>query len=391
MINSLLGLEHLPVPAETQRPTLINKEHLQIAEESELRRDINNIYNSINNSIAGPSTAATPTSMGKFSMDMNNINPFFMNNNAIQNDDIILLQTANEDGRNDRMDPDIIPISFADHTVIGGGDMSTVGTHQRLYPGPSSDVSSGGPSHVTGEQYRIIPEMLTDGTFHEESMDSCFPSLFPGPASSEAHDLSPAKTQGHDLHHGQPVPKTPVHNNVGLRPPHGKNITNLQHQSPVAHDVAIPIPGGPQTNLAALFEAASSELVLANSVSELTKSSGPASSIVFSTPSITTTPTHCSTPAPNRPAPATPTLPSLQPIKPGGSKNSSSMSQGKLRVINHGIQSENIQSPVCLDKTRRRSGQVSGCQGQRQEPVTVAVVAPTSLPSPATQISTEGL
>ena len=27
------------------------------------------------------------------------------------------------------------------------------------------------------------------------------------------------------------------------------------------------------------------------------------------------------------------------------------MSQGKLKVINHGIQSENIQSPVCHDKT----------------------------------------
>ena len=380
----VIGLEHLPVPAETQRPTLINKEHLQIAEESELRRDINNIYNSINNSIAGPSTVATPTSMGKFSMDMNNINPFFMNNNPIQNDDIILLQTANEDNRNDRIDPDIIPISFADHSVIGGGDMSSVGHHQRLYPGASSDVSSG-----QGEQYRIIPEMLTDGTFAEESMDSCFPSLFPGPGSSEGHDLSPAKAQGHE-DHCQPLPKTPVHCNVGLRPHHGKNIANLQHQSPVTHDVAIPMSGGHQTNLAALFEAASSELVLANSVSELTKSSVPASSIVFSTPSITTTPTHCSTPGPNRAAPATPTLPSLQQIKPGGNKNSGSMSQGKLRVINHGIQSENIQSPVCLDKTRRRSGQVSGCQGQRQEPVTVAVVAPTkSLPSPATQISTE--
>ena len=377
----VLGLEHLPVPAETQRPALINKEHLQIAEESELRRDINNIYNSINNSIAGPGNA-TPTSMGgKFSMDMNNINPFFMNNNAIQNDDIILLQTTNEDNRNINTDPDIIPISFGDNVVIGGGDMSTVGHSQRLYPGSSSD--SGGPSHVTGEQYRIIPEILSDGTFHEDAMDSCFPSLFPGtgPASSsEGHDLSPAKSQGQD--HCQPVPKTPVHNSAGLRP-HGKNITNLQ-QSPVTPDVAIPISGGHQTSLAALFEAASSELVLANSASEITKSSVPPSSIVFSSPSTTATPTHCSTPAPHRPAPTTPTLPSLQQIKLAN-KNSS-MSQGKLRVINHGIHSENIQSPVCLDKTRRRSGQVSGCQVQRQDPVSVAVVTP-ALPSPVTRIN----
>ena len=203
-----------------------------------------------------------------------------------------------------------------------------------LYPGACSDVSNG-----LGELYCIIPEMQTYDKFAKESLNSLPP-------------------------------------------------TNLQHQSLVTHDVAI--SRGHQRNLAALFEAASSELVLANSVSELTKSSVPASSIVFSTPSITTTPTHCSTPAPNRPAPPTPTLPSLQQIKPSGNKNSGSMSQGKLRVINHGIQSENIQSPVCLDKTRRRSGQVSGCQGQRQEPVTVAVVAPTkSLPSPATQIATE--
>ena len=256
----VIGLEHLPVPAETQRPTLINKEHLPIAEEFELSRDINNIYNSINNSIAGPSSAATPTSMGKFSMDMNNINPFFMNNNAINNYNIILLQTANDDNSNDRMDHDIIPISFADHSVISRGDMSTVGHHQRLYPGSSSDVSSG-----QGEQYRIIPEMLTDGTFAEESMDSCFPSLFPGPASGEANDLS------HD-DHCQPLAKTPVHSIVGLRPKHGKNITNLQHQSPVTHDVAI----SQQTNLAALFEAASSETMIANSFSELTHRYDPA-------------------------------------------------------------------------------------------------------------------
>ena len=140
------------MPAETPRPTLVNKEHLQIAEESELSRDINNIYNIINNSIAVPSSAATPTSMGNFSMDMNNINPFL--NNAIQNDDISLLQIANEDNRNDRIYLDIIPISFADHSVIGGGDTSTVG--QSLYPGACSDVNNG-----QGELYCTIPEMLT--------------------------------------------------------------------------------------------------------------------------------------------------------------------------------------------------------------------------------------
>ena len=140
-----------------------------------------------------------------------------MNKNPIQNDDIILLQTANEDSCNDRIDPDIIPISFADHSVIGGGDMSSVGHHQRLSPGASSDVSSG-----QGEQYLINPEMRTDGTFAKESIKS----LFRGPAFGDALDLSPAKALGHN-DHCQPLPKTPVRSNVTLRQHYEKNITNL--------------------------------------------------------------------------------------------------------------------------------------------------------------------
>ena len=132
-----------------------------------MRRDINNIYNSINNSIAVPSSAATPTSMGKFSMNMNNINPFL--NNAIQNDDISLLETADEENCNDRIYHDIIQISFADHSVIGGGDTSTVG--HSLYPGACSDVSNG-----LGELYCIIPEMLTYDKFAEESLNSIPPT-----------------------------------------------------------------------------------------------------------------------------------------------------------------------------------------------------------------------
>ena len=180
-------------------------------------------------------------------MDMNNINPFL--NNAIQNDDISLLETANEENRNDRIYHDIIPISFADHSVISGGDISTVG--HSLYPGASSDVSSG-----QGELYRMIPEMLTYDTFAEESLNT----------------LLPAKAQGNE-DHCQFLVKTPAHSNVGLRPHQGKDITNLQHQSPVTHDVAI--SGGHQTNLAALFEAPSSETIIANSVSELTHRSDP--------------------------------------------------------------------------------------------------------------------
>jgi hypothetical protein len=40
------GLEHLPVPAAPQRPPCLSKEHLQIADESELRGEPNGaIYN----------------------------------------------------------------------------------------------------------------------------------------------------------------------------------------------------------------------------------------------------------------------------------------------------------------------------------------------------------
>ena len=92
----VVGLEHLPVPAGPQRPTLLTKEHLQIADESELRDA--NIYNNFSAVNSGP----VHTSMGnKFAMDMNNlnINPFFPLNNNLQNDDIILLQTTEDQTR----------------------------------------------------------------------------------------------------------------------------------------------------------------------------------------------------------------------------------------------------------------------------------------------------
>ena len=62
--------------------------------------------------------------MNKFNMDIGNINPFFINNNAIQNDDIILLQTTDEDNRNINNEPDIIPISFGDSPVVNSDIMS---------------------------------------------------------------------------------------------------------------------------------------------------------------------------------------------------------------------------------------------------------------------------
>ena len=230
---------------------------------------INNIYNSFSSPVS-----TTPTSMGKFSMDINNINPFFMNNNAIQNDDIILLQTADEDSRNINTDPDIIPISFSDSVVAGPGDMAAVRQTQRLYPWATD----------SGEQYRIIPEILSDGTFHEETIDSCF-SLIPGPvpAPGDTQELSPAKAQSQDHQHHSAGVKTPVHNNLGhLRHGHGK--TKQQQQPPVAADVSLPMSGDYQTSFQAMFDAASTELVVANSAAELPKSAVSCPSLVFSSP-----------------------------------------------------------------------------------------------------------
>ena len=221
------------------------------------------------------------------------------------------LRTADEDGHNinSNTDPNIIPISFS--------EMAAVPQTQRLYPAPG-----------------------------------------------DTQELSPAKAQSQDQHHSAGV-KTSVHNN---RHGHGKT-----KQPPVAADVSLPVSGDHQTSFQAIFDAASTELVVANSAAELPKSAVSCPSLVFSSPgSSSATPTICSTPAP--------ALPTLQQTKIKQQNNS--MSQGKLRVINQGIQSENIQSPSCLDKTRRRSGQVSGCQSQRPDPVAVAVVSQAD-PDPA--------
>ena len=62
---------------------------------------------------------------------------------------------------NSNTDPNIIPISFSDSVVVGPGDMVAVRQTQRLYPEATD----------SGEQYRIIPEILSDETFHEETID----------------------------------------------------------------------------------------------------------------------------------------------------------------------------------------------------------------------------
>jgi len=347
----VVGLEHLPVPAGPQRPPLLTKEHLQIADESELRGDVNNMYNPFQTVNSSPQT-----SMGKFAMDINNINmtPFFnMNNNAMQNDDIILLQTTEEQTRSiHNNDPDIIPISFGETTASHAHEMQ----NQRLYSNQIQNekinliVSEGGQ---VSDQYRILPEMLPDGTFHEETIDSCL-SLFPNHNSSEPQDLSPVKSQ-------ESISKVSAVNNQRQ----GKNIANTQQQQ--ANDMTMNITGN-QTTFQALFEAASTELVVQSDISKTVSSS-----IVFSTPS-TSVNIICSTPTRPPSVVSQKPLPQIKPAdcaivdskqatKDINKSNSpgKSLSQGKLRVINQGIQSENIQSPTlaeCRNKARRRSGQV---------------------------------
>ena len=65
-------------------------------------------------------------------------------------------------------DPNIIPIAFSDSVVEEPGVMAAVLQTQRLHPSAMD----------SGEQYRIIPEVLSDGAIHEETTDSFFS---PGP------------------------------------------------------------------------------------------------------------------------------------------------------------------------------------------------------------------
>ena len=300
----VVGLDHLPVPAETPRPSLLTKEHLQIADESELRGDINNIYSSFSGVTSSPQT-----SVGKFSMDINNMNPFFMNNNPMQNDDIILLQTTDEQNRNIEADQDIIPISFGDTA----SSVSHYQSSNSLHHTDKINLIVSETGQVQGEQFRIMPEILPDdGTFHEETIDSCL-SLFPS-SSGEPQDLSPGK--GHEA-----GGKSGQINSSRLN-----NLPSLQPTVSSSHEVGLGITSN-QTSLQALFEAA--EAVVSKSVA----TSG---SQVLSSPAVTVNTS------------------SSHSVGRRGKHNS--MSQGKLRVINQGIHSENIQSPSRRERGRRRSG-----------------------------------
>ena len=308
----VVGLDHLPVPAETQRPSLLTKEHLQIADESELRGDLNNIYSSFSGVTSSPQT-----SVGKFSMDINNMNPFFMNNNPMQNEEIILLQTTEEQNRNIQADQDIIPISFGDtgNSVVSHYQQDKI----------NLIVSESG--QVQGEQFRIMPEILPDdGAFHEETIDSCL-SLFPS-SSAEPQDLSPGKAQDGGGKSG------PV---GGGR----HNLPGLQTPAVPGSEVGMNISGN-QTSLQALFEAA--EAVVSKSVvTSVSLASSP-------TVTVNTTSSAC--------------LP-----RPRGKHNSSSgMSQGKLRVINQSsIHSENIQSPSRQEAGRRTVAQPTQDEDEESE------------------------
>ena len=130
----VIGLtDFLPVPAETQRPAVTSKEPLQITEEVELRIADEDSYNNNRNT-----------------------------------------------------DPNIIPISFS-NVVAGPGDMASVPLTQRLY---SSATDS-------GEQYRIIPEILSDGTFHEEALQQSPVAADVSLPMSGDHQTSPSLSPSH--------------------------------------------------------------------------------------------------------------------------------------------------------------------------------------------------
>ena len=173
----VVGLEHLPVPAASQRPPLLSKEHLAIADESELRgvggcatasssTSSQNIYtpfttehavgaHNINNSLGMVQSSMMQShsqAITKLTMhDINsiNVNPFFMMQGQVheqENDDIILLQHGDDPGggggpsRLHHHDPDIIPIAFGDggsgmQPGTGGGHHQEPGgnQHQRIF------------------------------------------------------------------------------------------------------------------------------------------------------------------------------------------------------------------------------------------------------------------
>ena len=364
----MVGLEHLPVPAPPApyRPNM-SKDHLQIADESELRGEqssMASLYNSLQ-----PPTSQGQGGMGKLAMDISNINqnPFFHINShqGPSNDDIILLQTAEDHGRGHQQSsgnghPDIIPISFGD----------TVPHPQGYQQQDKISLVVGEGGEVSDHQYRIIPEMMPDGGFHEETIDSCL-SIFPG--CSDPHELSPVKSQESHGQHGK------------ARAGHmGGLVPHATQGQVVQGDLVLPITGN-HNSFQALFDAATSEY---EGTVMLSRSSTMAPSSLSTTHTLTTT---CTTPS--RMVPEALPKPVMQGrasdcavsenkkmVSPG-----KSMSQGKLRVINQGIQSENIQSPSLAEtrnKARRRSGQASGFSSLTAVPPLCPSASPSLHPAP---------
>ena len=294
---------------------------------------------SLYSSLQPPPSQYQGAGISKLAMDISsmNVNPFFQSLNSNNSDDIIMLQTTEEPGRQQDPDPDIIPLSFSD-TVHGHGQGSYTSHQQKI----NLIVSEAG--EVSDHQYRIIPEMMGDGAFHEAAIDSCL-SIFPEQEPSPVKQQEQGKQQ--QAGQGQPCPQ----------------------------EMALPITGN-HTAFQALFEAATSEYT----------SSGPAlhqlptSSAPSSLPSCST-----STPAP---AAARQEAGARVDSKKSNTSPGKSMSQGKLRVINQGIPSENIQSPSlaeCRTRARRRSGQASGYSSLGSVPPLCPSASPALLPAPQQQ------
>lgn len=135
------------------------------------------------------------------------------------------------------------------------------------------------------------------------------------------------------------------------------NMNSVSRTPVIPADVSLPssAPASHSNSLKALFEAAPSELVSASSSDHLTKYS-PVSNIVLSSPSSNSVVSSSLSSGQSSSSPAESPLKKTSPVVSTRGKNNSM--SGKLRVINQGIHSENIQSPSCMEKSRRRLGHV---------------------------------
>jgi len=345
----VLGLEHLPVPAARHGPTYHHKEHIQIADESELCGETTGLYH--------PMAGAQNTVENNSKMPME-VNPFLNSFHqhpvaAPSNDEIILLHTIDreEQNRNEASAPDhqdIIPISFSESALNG----DCVGSDQYR--------------NIQDILPRSLPEML-----QEQSQSSTFLPNEEWPSFFQPHGHHP--TVHHQFQQNHPdlrigtkqirnvVPSTAVVSSTETLHHHQISQTNtLQALFEAATDIsqstgvkpaATEVAGNPDSPVP---QSVSQTAAIAPPVTVTADTSGGKQIKQVDTKQFNTT------------------APPLEPADKVNPSPGKSLSQGKLRVINQGLpQSENIQTPSSsgglpganrtgmAEKSRRRSGQVA--------------------------------